>query len=197
VASALRLLLLTVGWNGIVGATALVAAFVAGSLALAGFALNALVDSCASAVLIWRFRRERRDPAAAERLEERAQVLIVLAMFGSAAYIGFQAVRALIAMDHPERSAFGAVLAAASLLVLPLLGRAKLRRAAQLSSNALRGDALLTVAAAALAATALAALGLNAALGWWWADRCAALVIAAALAAEASRVARRRLARGG
>ena len=71
--SALRLSLFTIGWNGLVGAASLAAALAASSLALAGFALNALLDCSASVVLVWRFRTERHDPVAAERLERRHQ----------------------------------------------------------------------------------------------------------------------------
>ena len=77
----------------------------------------------------------------------------------------------------------------ASLLVLPWLARMKFRVAAGLGSRALRGDSVLTTAAAALAAITLAALVLNSALDWWWADPCAALLIAAGLTTEAIRVA--------
>jgi len=189
VRSALNVSYFTVVWNGVVGISALAAAIVSGSTALAAFALNALVDSSASVVLIWRFRKERQDPEAAQRLERRAQTWIVVAMLASAAYVGTQAVRALIAGDHPEPSTLGATLAVVSLLVLPWLARLKFRIAARLASQALRGDGVLTAAAAALAAITLAALLVNAALGWWWADPCAALLIAAALASEAIRVA--------
>ena len=189
VRSALRLSYFTVAWNGAVGAVALVAGIISGSTALTAFALSALLDSFASVVLIWRFREERRDPEAAERLERRAQAWIVVAMLASAAYVGAQATRALVAGDHPEPSTVGATLAVASLLVLPWLARLKLRVAAGLSSQALRGDGILTAAAAALATITLAALVVNSALDWWWADPLAALMIAAALAAEAVRVA--------
>ena len=189
VQSALKLSYFTVAWNGVVGILALAAAIVSGSTALAAFALNALLDSSASVVLIWRFRKERQDSEAAERLERRAQAWIVVAMLATAAYVGTQAVRALLAGDHPESSALGATLAAVSLLVLPWLALLKFRVAAALPSQALRGDGILTAAAAALAAITLAALLVNAALDWWWADPCAALLIAAALAFEAIRVA--------
>jgi divalent metal cation (Fe/Co/Zn/Cd) transporter len=189
--SALRLSYFTVAWNGVAGAVALVAALISGSTALAAFALNVLLDSAASAVLIRRFREERRSPAAAERLERRAQQWIALAMLASAAYVGTRAVRALVGGDHPQSSAVGAGIAVASLLVLPWLARAKLRVAGGLASPALRGDAILTGAGAALAAITLTALVVNSTLGWWWADPCAALAIAAALASEALRVALR------
>lgn len=187
--SALRLSYFTVAWNGVVGAAALVVGLTTGSLALAGFALNALLDSSASVVLVWRFRKERRDPVAAERLERQAQTWIVLAMLVVAAYVGFEAVRGLMDGSHPESSAFGLGIATVSLVVLPWLGLRKLRVASRIRSRALRGDGVLTMAAAALAAITLVALLVNSALEWWWADPAAALLIAAALATEGARVA--------
>lgn len=179
----------TIGWNGVVGALALVVSVIDDSPALAGFALNALLDSSASVVLVWRFSTERRDPAGADRLERRAQYGVAFAMVAVSFYVGFQAIRGLVEGSHPEASVLGAVVSAASLLVLPWLGWAKLRVAAGLSSGALRGDAILTLASAALAATTLAALLVNARLDWWWADPVVALLIASAVAAEGVRVA--------
>jgi divalent metal cation (Fe/Co/Zn/Cd) transporter len=189
VESALALSFATIAWNGLVGVAALAVAFGSGSLALAGFALNALVDSTASAVLVRRFRQERENPAAAQDFERRALGWIALAMFLVALYVGVQATRALAQGSHPESSTLGVVLAALSIAVLPWLGRRKLVVAAQLGSAALRGDGVLTLAAAALAAITLAALVLSSAFGWWWADPIAALAIAVGLAVEAVRVA--------
>lgn len=187
--SALRLSYFTVAWNGIAGAAALVAAVVASSPALAAFALNALLDSSASVVLVWRFRTERRDPDAAERLERRAHGWIAAAMILAGLYVVVEGLRALIGGSHAEESAFGIALAALSIAVLPWLGRQKLRVASALPSGALRGDGILTIAAGALAAVTLIALVLNSALMWWWADPAAALVVGAALALEGIRVA--------
>jgi divalent metal cation (Fe/Co/Zn/Cd) transporter len=189
IASALRLSYFTIAWNGVIGATALFVSTATRSLALAGFALNALLDSAASAILVWRFRRERRDPHAADRLERRAQALIALAMLVIALYVGFEAVRALMNASHADESLLGVVLAVVSLLVLPWLGRRKLRVASAVSSRALRGDAVLTLAAAALAAITLVALLAAGAFGWWWADPAAALVISGFLTVEGARVA--------
>jgi divalent metal cation (Fe/Co/Zn/Cd) transporter len=186
--SALRLSYFTIAWSGVVGTGALVVAFATASLALAGFALNALLDSSASVVLVWRFTREQRDPVAAERVERHAQGLIAGAMLAIATYVGVQATRALLAGSHPTTSASGVALAIVSLVVLPFLGTRKLQVASRLRSPALRGDAVLTIAAAALAAITLGAMLANSALGWWWADPLAALVIAAVLAVEGVRV---------
>ena len=189
IASALRLSYITIALNGVTGAAALTLAVLSGSLALAGFALSALLDTSASVVLVWRFRREQNDPAAAEHLERRAQAFIAVAMLVVSIYIGFKAVRALMDTSHVDEPLIGVALAALALIVLPWLGRRKFEVAAALESRALRGDAVLTMAAAALAAVTLVALVLASVAGWWWADPLAALVIAIALAVEATRIA--------
>ena len=185
---ALLLSYVTVGWNGVTGGAALAAAILASSPALAAFALSALLDSSASLVLVWRFRTERRDPDAAERLERQADRWVAAAMIVVGLYVLVQSVRAVLDESHAGRSAFGVALAAIALAVLPWLGHRKLRVASDLSSGALRGDGILTTAAAALAAVTLAALILNSVLGWWWADPAAALVIGVALGVEGLRV---------
>ena len=187
--SALRLSYFTIVWNGLVGAIALAVGLTSGSLALAAFALNALLDSSASVVLVWRFRKERDDPEAAEHLERRAQTWIIVAMLLVAAYVAVEAVRALLDGSHADTTVFGVAIAAISLAVLPPLGVLKMRVAGGLESQALRGDGVLTLAAATLAGITLVALLANSALDWWWADPAAALLIAVALATEATRVA--------
>jgi divalent metal cation (Fe/Co/Zn/Cd) transporter len=187
--SAVRLSYATIGWNGVVGASGLAFAVIAGSPATAGFALSALLDSSASVILISRFRRERSDPEAAEDLERCAQKFIVIAMVAVAALVGVGAVRALVTGSQPNETVLALLVTALSLLFLPWLGRKKLGIAAALTSPALRSDAVLTLAAAALAGITLLALALDDAFGWWWADPVAALVIAVALATEAVRVA--------
>jgi divalent metal cation (Fe/Co/Zn/Cd) transporter len=189
IASALRLSYFTIAWNGIIGAVALGVSSVTDSLALAGFALNALLDSSASAVLVWRFRKERSDPDLAHRVERRSQGIIAVAMLVVALYVGSEALRALNDGSHADDAPLGVVIAIVSLVVLPFLATRKLRVASALPSRALRGDGVLTLAAATLAAITLVALLATARLGWWWADPVAALLIATALAVEATRVA--------
>jgi divalent metal cation (Fe/Co/Zn/Cd) transporter len=191
ISAALGLSYFTIGWNGAVGGLALGAAFVASSVALAALALNALLDSLASVVLVWRFRRERSDPAAAEQFERRAQVLIVAAMVMVAVYVGFEAIRALRNEVHADGSGVGIMLAALSVAVLPFLARRKFRVASALGSPALRGDGVLTLAAAVLASITLVALVLARDFDVWWADAIAALIIATALIVEATRIATR------
>jgi divalent metal cation (Fe/Co/Zn/Cd) transporter len=186
---AIRLSYLTIAWNAVSGTAALAVSIADGSVSLGGFALNMLIDTAASAVLVWRFKKEAREPHGAHALELRAQAGISAAMAGVALYVTFEAIRTLNAGSHPKTSALGILLAVASLFVLPWLARQKLQVALELPSRALRGDAVLSGASAALAAVTLAALVANAVLDWNWADPVAGLFIAAALAIEAARLA--------
>jgi divalent metal cation (Fe/Co/Zn/Cd) transporter len=193
VSSAVRLSLVTIAWNAVAGVATLVSAVLANSLSLGGFALNMLLDTSASAALVWRFKKEERDPISADRLEQHAQTAIAVAMSAVALYLVVQSTRALADGTHAEASALGVSLAVASLAFLPWLARRKLSVAHRLHSRALRGDGILSAASAALAAVTLAAVAASSLFGWWWADPGAALVIAAALGIEATRLARHRL----
>jgi divalent metal cation (Fe/Co/Zn/Cd) transporter len=185
---AVELSVISVCWNTIVGLAAIATALATGSLSLIGFGINAVIDSSVSVLLIRRFRAEQRGHAEhAARAEERAEQVAGIAFVLIAVYLTAQAVRALIhATGHPA-SVFAIAEAVASLVVLPLLGRAKLRVAAVLGSRALRADSMLTLFGAALAAVTCAALLLQRVEGWWWADAVGALVIAALLLSEAVR----------
>jgi divalent metal cation (Fe/Co/Zn/Cd) transporter len=93
-------------------------------------------------------------------------------------------VRTLAVAGDSESTAFGIAVAAAAMLVLPFLARAKYSLALRIGSRALRADSLLTASGVALSAVALAALVLHRAFGWWWADPVGALAIAAILAVQ-------------
>jgi divalent metal cation (Fe/Co/Zn/Cd) transporter len=193
VRTAIRLSYLTIAWNAIVGVATLASALSAHSLSLGGFALNMLIDTSASAVLVWRFTKEARDPVGAHRVEQHAQTAIAVSMFAVALFLTVESVRAFADASHAHPNALGVGLAIASLLFLPWLARQKLAVAHRIHSRALRGDGILSAASAALAAVTLAALAASSLFGWWWADAVAALVIALALTVEASRLARHRL----
>jgi divalent metal cation (Fe/Co/Zn/Cd) transporter len=199
VSSAIRLSLLTIAWTLSAGAVTLAASLTSGSLSLGGFGLNTLIDTAASGALVRRFRREASDASGAERLERRAETAIGLAMYAAALYLCVQGVHSLVVAKHPTTSVVGMVVIGLSLVLLPGLAYTKARIASLLGSRALRGDAILSAASAGLALLTLIALILDSGLGWWWADVGAALVIASALATEASRAmreARRRVALG-
>jgi divalent metal cation (Fe/Co/Zn/Cd) transporter len=175
---------LSVAWASIAGISAIVAGLTAGAIALVAFGADSITDGLASAVLIWRFRRERAAGHELERIEHRAGQAVGAILILIGIYVSTSAVAALVEHTTPERSPAGLALTAASVLALPVLARAKLRLAGALESTALRADGILSLAGGALAAVTLASLGLDAALGWWWSDAVAALIIASFLVRE-------------
>ena len=169
----------TLAYNVIEAVVAVWAGTEAGSIALLGFGLDSVIECVAAAVLLWRLRVESSsdDPERIEAAERRAHRFVGLTFLALAAYVVVQAVVTLVSGDRPASSVVGIVLAAASLVVMPLLAWAKLRTAAGLGSGALRAEARETLACAYLSLTLLLGLTLNAAAGWWWADPVAALLM--------------------
>lgn len=101
-----------------------------------------------------------------------------------AAYVVYGAVHALAAHRAPEHTRIGIVLAALSLLVMPILVHFKRRVASRLQSGALEAEARQTRLCAWLSGILLGGLALNAALGWWWADPIAGLLMVPLIAWE-------------
>jgi divalent metal cation (Fe/Co/Zn/Cd) transporter len=183
---ALRLEYLTVGWNVVEGAIAVTAAVMAGSVALLGFGIDSFVESASGAVLVWRLLAERRGMGAeeVERLDARAHKLVGASLFMLAAYIAVDASVALWTREAPRPSLVGIVLTVVSIGAMQWLARAKRRIARRLGSRALEADAFQTTACFWLSVVALAGVGLNAMLGWWWADPVAALGMTVFIARE-------------
>jgi divalent metal cation (Fe/Co/Zn/Cd) transporter len=175
----------------IVGGTAVATAVTTGSLSLIGFGINAVVDSSASAVLVWRFRAEEAGHAErAQRAERLALRIAGAAFLLIALYLLIQATRSLGSGRHFHATLFGIAEAIAALLVLPFLASGKYSLSQRLGSRALRVDSLLTWSGVALASLALAALIAQRAFGWWWADPIGALGIAGFLARQGSQAIR-------
>jgi divalent metal cation (Fe/Co/Zn/Cd) transporter len=177
---------LTVGWNVVEGVVALTAGVVAGSVSLVGFGLDSGIEVTASLILAWRLAQERKGGCMAAS-DRRATRLIAVSFGALAAYVAVQGVTDLVTGAKPESSVVGVVLTALSLAVMPTLARAKRRLAPALGSRAVASEANQTSLCAALSAVALVGLGLNATVGWWWADPVAALVIGGLAANEAVR----------
>jgi divalent metal cation (Fe/Co/Zn/Cd) transporter len=166
-------------WHLVEAGVALVAGVLAASVALVGFGADSLVELLAGVVLLWRFATAR--PGS----ERRAQQLIAASFGAIALYIAADAVHALAGGHEPAVSAVGIALSVVTLLTMPVLARAKTRVARRLHSSATASEARQTVLCAYLSAALLAGLVANAALGWWWADPVAGLVIAAVAGREA------------
>ncbi len=175
-----RLEYFTLGWNMVEAAVAIGAGWLAGSIALVGFGVDSLIESTSGAILLWLLA----SPAHDESRERLALRLIGVSFFLLAAYVCFEAIKSLLASEPPKASVPGIVLAAASLIVMPLLARAKRRVAADLDSHALKADSRQTDICAYLSAILLGGLALNALFGWWWADPIAALIMVPIIARE-------------
>src|SRR5579863_4923026 len=175
-----RLEYLTIAWNSFEALVALASGIVAGSVALVGFGMDSVIETASAAVLLWRFRGTDD----AERRERTARRMVGVCFLLLAAYVTVESARALWTRAQPERSLPGILIAAAAVVVMPLLGRAKRRIAAQLKSDALHSDSRQADFCAYLSAILLIGLLLHAWLGWWWADPVAALAMAPIIARE-------------
>jgi len=179
----LRLELLTVGWNSAEAVIGIAAGLLAGSIALVGFGLDSVIEVSSGAILLWRLRADR-DHTRREHAERLALRLVGLSFLALAAYVAADATYTLWRRQVPEESYVGIGLAIVSLVVMPLLARAKRRLAAELGSLALHADSQQTQICAYLSGILLSGLALNAALGWWWADPVAGWLMAPIIASE-------------
>jgi divalent metal cation (Fe/Co/Zn/Cd) transporter len=162
---------ITLAWN-VTGVVILTwAAFVARSVALAGFGLDSLIEIGASTVVLW----ELRDVEGERRV--RALQLIGGAFLVLACYLGVQSVIVLAIGYHPRHSVAGIVWTALSAVVMFILAREKTRTGVRLGNEVLVTEGRVTFVDGVLATAVLVGLALNAGLGWWWADPLAGLVI--------------------
>jgi divalent metal cation (Fe/Co/Zn/Cd) transporter len=170
----LRLEYLTIGWNLAEAAIGLSAAAIASSAALLGFGVDSIIESASGLILLWRLRGTAHQGETRERLAHR---LVGVTFMLLAAYVLFDAASGLLGRAAPAPSRIGIGLAFASLLVMPLLARAKRRVGHALGSSALVADSRQTDLCAWLSLLLLVGLSLNALLGLWWADAASALVM--------------------
>lgn len=171
----------TIGWNLIEAFVSVGAGFVAGSPSLIGFGVDSLIESSSGAALLWRLQ----DGEKGEQREKFALKLVGISFILLAAYIIFDAGKSLIYFEPPEVSFVGIGLAILSIIIMPILARAKRKSAKNLSSRAMQADSKQTDICAYLSAILLVGLGLNWLFGWWWADSAAALVMLPIILKEA------------
>lgn len=176
---ALSLVGVTALYNVIEAGIALASGVAAGSIALVGFGLDSVIECAAAGVVLWRLSVEARgaEPEQVEQSEHRVMRFVGVTFLLLAVYVLGEAGWTLWSADEPHESVVGIVLAAASLVIMPLIAWGKLRAAREVGSGALRAEAKETLACAWLSAALLLGLVANAAAGWWWADPVAALVM--------------------
>lgn len=168
---------LTIGWNAVEGIVAIAAGVAASSVSLVAFGLDSGIEVSAALVLAWRLRQERRDGCKLPA-DDRARRLVGWSFAALASYVSISAIVDLAGRHEPEASTLGIAIAALSLVVMPVLAAAKRRLALSLGSQAAVAEAAQTNVCTMLSAALLVGLSANAALGWWWADPIAGLIIA-------------------
>jgi divalent metal cation (Fe/Co/Zn/Cd) transporter len=161
----------TLAWN-VVGTVVLaVAALRAGSVALAGFGLDSLIEIGASTVVLW----ELAD--AHQARQRKALVLIGVAFVALAVYLAVQSTLLLATGDHPRQSYLGIAWTALTALAMFALARGKAVTGRALANPVLLTEGKITTIDGVLAVAVLVGLLANAALGWWWADPVSAYVL--------------------
>jgi divalent metal cation (Fe/Co/Zn/Cd) transporter len=171
-----RLEYFTVVWNTLEGLIAVVAGIVAGSISLVGFGIDSFIEVTSGSVLLWRMSVDS-DVHRRPRNEKRALRIVGACFLGLAAYIAYDSISDLWSKRAPEHSIAGIALACASLVVMPILSRAKRKVGRALGSAAMHADAKQTEFCTYLSAILLVGLLLNAFFSLWWADPIAALIM--------------------
>jgi divalent metal cation (Fe/Co/Zn/Cd) transporter len=179
----LRLNYLTIGYNALEAVAALTAGVLAGSVALVGFGFDSVIEVSASLAAQWRLRVDG-EVRRRERVEVTTRRVVGVCFLALAAYVIVDSAKSLVLREAPAPSPLGVVVLALSVVVMPLLARAKRRVARGLGSRALESEAAQTSLCAYLSVIALAGVALNAAVGWWWADPAAAIVMVPIIAKE-------------
>jgi cation diffusion facilitator family transporter len=178
-----RLEYFTIVWNSLEGLVAVIAGAIAGSISLVGFGIDSFIEVTSGATLLWRMSVDA-DERRRERNEKVSLRIVGLCFIALGVYISYESISDLVRHKVPEHSISGIVLAFVSLIVMPILSRAKKRVGKALGSAAMEADAKQTDFCVYLSVILLVGLLLNAAFGWWWADPVAALVMAPIIAKE-------------
>ena len=178
-----RLEYFTIGYNSLEGLVSIVAGAIAGSVSLIGFGLDSIIEVTSGAALLWRLHHDL-DHSRRERVERTTLRIVGGCFVALAAYIAYESATTLAGHEVPERSIPGIIVAAVSVIVMPLLARAKRRVAAGIGSGAMQADSRQTDFCTYLSAILLGGLLLNAVAGWWWADPVAGLVMVPIIAKE-------------
>src|ERR1700730_14343387 len=178
-----RLEYFTIVWNTLEGMVAVVAGAFAGSISLVGFGVDSFIEVASGVAVLWRMSVDS-DVHRRENNERLALRIVGTCFAGLAIYIGYESITDLVHRKIPESSLVGIILAAVSLIAMPLLSRAKRRVGKELGSAAMNADAKQTEFCTYLSAILLGGLLLNTAFGIWWADPVAALIMVPIIAKE-------------
>lgn len=181
--AALNISYASVAWSVVAGSVSIGVGLSSSSTALVGTGTDLIADLVSSVVLVWRFRVELHGGRPGHEVERRAHLVAALALIAVAVGVAAASIARLVSGHGASPSAVSVAVAAASLVVLPVLAVGKRRIAAAIPSPALRTDAVITIVGAATAGLSLIGLVLTESLDWTAADPAAALGIAILAAA--------------
>ena len=170
----------SLAWMTLEGALGLLAGIEANSISVLTWAASSAVEGLASAIVIWRFTGHR---ALSEYSERRAQRWVAASFFLLVPYFLYEAIARLIHGSEANAAPLAIALTASSVVLMPLLGWAKLGLGRRLESGATAGEGIQNLLCAAQALAALIAV-IAAGAGVALIDPLAALLIAGIAAKE-------------
>ena len=172
--AARRLAWVSLAWMSVEGFAGLAAGIQAHSLGVVTWAASSFVEALASLIVVWRFTGRRTLSATSEA---RAQKWVAASFLLLAPYFVVEAIRKLVNGGHTDVTVFAIALTVSAIVLMPLLGWAKLRLGRTLTSGATAGEGVQNIMCAVQAGAALIAI-CAAGLGLSFVDPVATLVIA-------------------
>jgi divalent metal cation (Fe/Co/Zn/Cd) transporter len=175
---AFRLEWFTVAWMTIEAVVALASAWATGSVLLAAFGFDSLIELASAGVLIWRLSVElRHGQAFSEEAERIASRVAGALLFVLAAYVMEAALWSLWVGRGEEFSWPGFIVALIAIPAMRYLAKRKIEIADKLGSRALRADAMEAVTCGWLSFVVVIGLAAQWATGAAWVDSVASLAV--------------------
>jgi divalent metal cation (Fe/Co/Zn/Cd) transporter len=173
-----RLEIFTVAYMVLEASLSIGAAIMAGSVLLAAFGIDSLIELVSGAILLWRLQVEAGSGnlEQVERAEKRASQLTAIVLLLLCIYVLVSSIYGLLVHSQAESSPLGIAVSLAAIVIMPFLALRKKRVAKTLRSAALAEDATASITCAYMAGTVLIGLLLNALFHWWWVEDVAALI---------------------
>jgi divalent metal cation (Fe/Co/Zn/Cd) transporter len=160
-------------------ALAIGAGVAARSVLLTAFGFDSVIELL-SGIVVWRrlnFEARGRSQDGVERMERTTARISAVLLILLCAYVVVTSLGGLLVRLKPEGSVLGIAVAAAALVVMPLLALAKTRANRDIGSASLRADIAETITCAYMAAVTLAGIALSSLLGVWWLQYVAAIAL--------------------
>lgn len=170
----------SLAWMTVEGVVGLIAGLSANALSVIVWAASSFVEGLASMIVIWRFTGTR---TMSDRSERTAQRLVAGSFLLLIPFFVYEAIHRLIHGSDTTSSVLGIAVTGSAIVLMPALGRVKLRLGQRLESGATAGEGVQNLMCALQATAALIAL-VGASAGLSVIDPIAALVVAGIAAKE-------------